>query len=54
MEQVIFITLVTQTCGECGIVFGMEEEYRNKLVRTNGSFYKTERKTHWSGTANGM
>ncbi len=35
----ITIQLVRQTCGECGIVFGMEQEYHDKLVRENGGFH---------------
>lgn len=35
----IEITLEAQTCGECGIVFGIEAKHRQMLIETHGTFY---------------
>lgn len=39
LEQTVISTLVPQTCGECGIVFGLERTYRERLVSEHGDFY---------------
>lgn len=32
-------TIVSQRCGNCGMLFGMEENYREELVNRGGSFW---------------
>ena len=33
------ITLVPYTCGNCGVVFGMESQHLQRLKGENGNFF---------------
>lgn len=40
MDTVIVkVNLLTETCCDCGIVFGMPDYHKNRLLETGGSFY---------------
>lgn len=32
-------TIVAQRCGSCGLLFGMEQQYRDRKIREHGDFY---------------
>jgi DNA-directed RNA polymerase subunit RPC12/RpoP len=32
-------TIVPQRCGECGLLFGMEKEYRDRKIQEHGGFF---------------
>jgi len=38
MNETTFITLVSETCCVCGVIFGMEKEYRQRMLDVGGSF----------------
>ena len=35
----VTITLESMTCGECGVVFGMEQNHKRRLVENDGEFW---------------
>ena len=39
MNETILVTIVRETCCKCGIVFGMEKEYRQRKIDEGGNFY---------------
>ena len=38
-NQTILVDLVKHTCGECSIIFGLEENYFNHLLKSHKLFY---------------
>lgn len=39
ITETIFITLKSETCCNCGVVFGIESNHRQRLIETHASFY---------------
>ena len=35
------VKIVTETCCSCGVVFGLNEDFKNKLLRSGDNFYCT-------------
>lgn len=43
------LELVAVTCAECGMVFGIERDWRDKLVKSHGQFFCTNGHTQYFG-----
>ena len=39
MATYVTVTLVSMTCGECGVVFGLGQKHKQELEESHNSFY---------------